>query len=118
MTNATAAASRFTRDTWQEMPEEHSPVLSLSRRGNCWHTAVVERIFNRHKREHLRQKNHETREDAQREICDGIEFISNPQRERDRNGMLSPIDPDHQQKRKLKRVQQTRRQWVLACGLT
>ena len=79
-------------------------VPSMSRRGNCWDNAVVESFFNLLKRERIRRKKYKTREEARRDVFDYIEFFYNPQRKHVRNGMLSPIDFEQQQKLKLQGV--------------
>ena len=59
------------------------------------------------KRERIRRKRYKTREEARRYVFDYIEFFYNPQRKQVRNGMLSPIDFEQQQKLKLQGVSQT-----------
>jgi putative transposase len=96
--------SQFTSHEWQEFLEQHNLVPSMSRRGNCWDNAVVESFFNLLKRERIRRKKYKTREEARRDVFDYIEFFYNPQRKHVRNGMLSPIDFEQQQKLKLQGV--------------
>ncbi len=79
--------------------------------------AVVESFFNLLKRERIRRKKYKTREEARQDVfalrrlqaiavrpVDYIEFFYNPQRKQVRNGMLSPIDFEQQQKLKLQGV--------------
>ena len=66
-------------------------------------------FFNLLKRERIRRKKYKTREEARRDVfalrpTDYIEFFYNPQRKHVRNGMLSPIDFEQQQKLKLQGV--------------
>lgn len=96
--------SQFTSYEWQEFLEQHNLVPSMSRRGNCWDNAVVESFFNLLKRERIRRRKYKTREEARRDVFDYIEFFYNPQRKHVRNGMLSPIDFEQQQKLKLQGV--------------
>jgi putative transposase len=122
--------SQFTSYEWQEFLEQHNLVGSTSRRGNCWDRAiegaigsspvaraVVESFFNLLKRERIRRKNYKTREEARRDVfalrrlqaiayrpVDYIAFFYNPQRKHVRNGMLSPIAFEEQQKPKLQGV--------------
>ena len=49
---------------------------------------------------------------------DYIEFFYNPQRKHVRNGMLSPIDFEQQQKLKLQGLQETRGYSTSVCGST
>jgi putative transposase len=95
--------SQFTGYEWQEFLEQHSLAPSMSRRANCWDSAVVERFFNPLKPERIRRKKYKTREEARRDVFDYIEFFYNPQHKHVRNGMLSPIDFELQQKLKLQR---------------
>ena len=96
--------SQFTGYEWQEFLEQHNLVPSMSRRGNCWDNAVVESFFNLLKRERIRRRKYKTREEARQDVFDYIEFFYNPQRKHVRNGMLSPIAFEQQQKLKLQGV--------------
>ena len=96
--------SQFTSYEWQEFLEQHNLVPSMSRRANCWDNAVVESFFNLLKRERIRRRKYKTREEARQDVFDYIEFFYNPQRKHVRNGMLSPIDFEQQQKLKLQGV--------------
>ena len=80
----------------------------MSRRGNCWDNAVAESFFNLLKRERIRRRKSKTRAEARQDVFDYIEFFYNPQRKHVRNGMLSPINFEQQQKLKLQGVQETR----------
>ena len=79
--------------------------------------AVAESFFNLLKRERIRRKKYKTREEARRDAfalprlqaiacrpADYIEFFYNPQRKPVRNGMLSPMAFEQQQKLKLQGV--------------
>jgi putative transposase len=96
--------SQFTSYEWQEFLEQHNLTQSMSRRGNCWDNAVAERFFNLLKRERIRRKKYKTRAEARLDVFDYIEFFYNPQRKHVRNGMLSPIDFEQQQKLKMQGV--------------
>lgn len=96
--------SQFTSYEWQEFLEQHNLAPSMSRRANCWDNAVVESFFNLLKRERIRRRKYKTREEARQDVFDYIEFFYNPQRKHVRNGMLSPIAFEQQQKLKLQGV--------------
>ena len=96
--------SQFTSYEWQEFLEQHNLTQSMSRRGNCWDNAVAESFFNLLKRERIRRRKYKTREEARQDVFDYIEFFYNPQRKHVRNGMLSPIAFEQQQKLKLQGV--------------
>ena len=71
---------------------------SMSRRGNCWDNAVVERFFGSLKCERVRQRIYRTRTEAQHDITDYIVRFYNAVRIHSANGGLSP---DQFQKRKI-----------------
>ena len=96
--------SHFTSYEWQAFFEQHNLTQSMSRRGNCWDNAVAESFFNLLKRERIRRRKYKTRAEARQDVFDYIELFYNPQRKHLRNGMLSPIDFDQQQKLKLQGV--------------
>ncbi len=100
----TDQGSQFTSYEWQEFLEQHNLAPSMSRRGTCWDNAVVESFFNLLKRERIRRKKYKTRGGARRVVFDYIEFFYNPQHKHVRNGMLSPIAFEQQQKPKLQGV--------------
>ena len=66
--------------------------------------AVAESFFNLLKRERIRRRTYKTREDARRDIFDYIEMFYNPKRKHARNGMLSPVEFERQQKMKQESV--------------
>ena len=69
----------------------------------CYNT-VAENFFNLLKRERIRRRKYKTCEKARRDVFDYIEFFYNPQRKHVRNGMLSLIVFEQQQKLKLQGV--------------
>ena len=69
---------------------------------------MAESFFNLLKRERIRRRKSKTRAEARQDVFDYIEFFYNPQRKHVRNGMLSPINFEQQQKLKLQGVQETR----------
>jgi putative transposase len=100
--------SQFTSCEWQEFLEHHNLVSSMSRRGNRWDNAVVESFFNLLKRERIWRKKYKTRKEARQDGFDCIAFFYNPQRKHVRNGMLSPITFEQQQKLKLQGIYKSR----------
>ncbi len=65
---------------------------------------MAESFFNLLKRERIRRRKYKTREEARRDVFDYIELFYNPQRKHARNGKLSPMDFEQQQKLKLQGV--------------
>ena len=96
--------SQFTSLEWASFLKHHNLEHSMSRRGNCHDNAVAESFFNLLKRERIRRRTYKTREDARRDIFDYIEMFYNPKRKHARNGMLSPVEFERQQKMKQESV--------------
>jgi len=96
--------SQFTSIDWAAFLRAHGLQHSMSRRGNCHDNAVAESFFNLLKRERIRRRTYRTRRDARQDVFDYIEMFYNPKRKHARNGMLSPIDYERQQKLRHKGV--------------
>jgi putative transposase len=96
--------SQFTSMDWTSFLKHHDLEHSMSRRGNCHDNAVAESFFNLLKRERIRRRIYRTREEARRDVFDYIEMFYNPKRKHARNGMLSPVDFEKQQKMKTEGV--------------
>ena len=90
--------SQFTSIDWAAFLKQHNLEHSMSRRGNCHDNAVAESFFNLLKRERIRGRVYKTRADARGDVFDYIKFFYNPKRKHARNGMLSPVDFEWQQK--------------------
>ena len=90
--------SQFTSHEWQAFLDKHNLEMSMSRKGNCYDNAVAESFFQLLKRERIRRKTYATRKDARDDVFDYIEFFYNPKRKHGKNGLLSPIDFEKQQK--------------------
>jgi putative transposase len=91
-------SAQFTSIDWASFLRHHNLEHSMSRRGNCHDNAVAESFFNLLKRERVRRRIYKTRDDARQDMFYYIEMLYNPQRKHVRNGMLSPIDLEVQQK--------------------
>ena len=90
--------SQFTSSDWASFLRAHNLEHSMSRRGNCHDNAVAESFFNLLKRERIRRRVYKTRAEARQDVFDYIEMFYNPKRKHARNGMLSPVDFEQQQK--------------------
>ncbi len=90
--------SQFTSLEWASFLKHHNLEHSMSRRANCHDNAVAESFFNLLKRERIRRRTYKTRADARSDVFDYIEFFYNPKRKHARNGMLSPVEFERQQK--------------------
>lgn len=58
----------------------------------------AESFFNLLKRERIRRKIYRSRDEARQDVFDYIEMFYNPKRKHVRNGMLSPVEFEKQQK--------------------
>ncbi len=90
--------SQFTSMDWASFLKHHNLEHSMSRRGNCHDNAVAESFFNLLKRERIRRRVYKTRAEARQDVFDYIEMFYNPKRKHVRNGMLSPVEFERQQK--------------------
>ena len=90
--------SQFTSMDWASFLKAHNLEHSMSRRGNCHDNAVVESFFNLLKRERIRRRTYRTRAEARQDVFDYVEMFYNPKRKHVRNGMLSPVEFERQQK--------------------
>ena len=90
--------SQFTSMDWASFLKHHNLVHSMSRRGNCHDNAVAESFFNLLKRERIRRRVYRSRDEARQDVFDYIEMFYNPKRKHVRNGMLSPVEFEKQQK--------------------
>ncbi len=96
--------SQYTSIDRASFLRHHNLEHSMSRRGNRHDNAVAEGFFNLLKRERIRRRTYPSREDARRDVFDYIEMFYNPKRKHVRNGMLSPVDFERQQKMKTEGV--------------
>jgi putative transposase len=90
--------SQFTSIEWTVFLKHHNLEPSMSRRGNCHDNAVAESFFNLLKRERIRRRTYLTRVEARQDVFDYIEMFYKPTRKHVRNGMLSPVEFERQQK--------------------
>lgn len=90
--------SQFTSMDWASFLRAHNLDHSMSRRGNCHDNAVAESFFNLLKRERIRRQVYKSRAEARQDVFDYIEMFYNSKRKHVRNGMLSPVEFERQQK--------------------
>ncbi len=69
---------------------------------------MAESFFNLIKRERIRRRIYKTCAKAKRDVFDYIEMFYNPKRKHVRNGMLSPVKFERQQKMRTEGVWKTR----------
>jgi putative transposase len=68
----------------------------MSRRGNCHDNAIAESFFQLLKRERIRRRIYNTREEARQDVFDYIELFYNPKRRHGYNDRLSPVNFEKQ----------------------
>ncbi len=90
--------SQFTSMDWASFLKHHNLVHSMIRRGNWHDNTVAESFFNLLKRERIRRKVYRSRYEARQEVFDYIVTLYNPKSKHVRNGMLSPVEFEKQQK--------------------
>jgi putative transposase len=71
-------------------------ICSMSRRGNCHDNAVAESFFQLLKRERVKRKIYQTRDQARADVFDYIEMFYNPVRRHGNNRGLSPVEFEKQ----------------------
>jgi putative transposase len=72
--------SQYASDGYQDILDQVGMVCSMSRKGNCWDNAVMERFFGSLKREWIQDTIYRTREDAKKDLFKYIEWFYNTQR--------------------------------------
>lgn len=70
--------------------------LSMSRKGNCWDNAVMERFWGSLKSERTNGKTYRTREEAKADVIHYIEMFYNSRRLHSTLGYLSPMQFENQ----------------------
>jgi transposase InsO family protein len=81
---------QYTSDAWQRLLADHRIRASMSRRGNCWDNAVVERFFLNLKMERVWQRRYANHGEARRDIADYIVGFYNAVRIHSTLGYLPP----------------------------
>ena len=82
--------SQYASRVFRETLEKHGMEASMSRKGNCWDNAVMERFFGSLKSEWLNGQRYLTREQARRDIVQYIEMEYNSDRLHSTLGYITP----------------------------
>jgi putative transposase len=93
--------SQYTSHDWHDFIKDNGLEGSMSRRGNCHDNAVAESFFQLLKRERIKRKIYNTRNEARQDIFDYIEMFYNSKRRHGSNNMLPPIEYENQFERRL-----------------
>jgi putative transposase len=83
--------SQLSSHDWKSFLKTHNLIASMSRRGNCHNNAVAESFFQLLKRERIRRRIYDDREEARRDVFDYIEIFYNPKRRHSYADGLSPV---------------------------
>lgn len=84
--------SQYAAIRYPQVLATYGIAVSLSRRGNCWDNACVERFLGTLKRELVYHRHYETRDDATRDIFEYIEVFYNRKRRHSTLGYHSPAE--------------------------
>lgn len=84
--------SQYASGEYQALLQQHGLICSMSRKGNCWDNAAMERFFLNLKMERVWQKDYANQMEATKDIVDYIVGFYNSQRLHSTMGYTSPID--------------------------
>lgn len=87
--------SQYASQAHADLIARHGLVCSMSRKGNCWDNAVVERFFLNLKMERVWQRDYANHTEAQADIADYITSFYNPVRLHSTLGYQSPSSYEH-----------------------
>ena len=82
--------SQYCSSQFQDLLKAHKILCSMSRKGNCWDNAVMERFFRSLKSERVDFRNYRTREAAKQDVFEWIEMFYNSKRRHSYLGYVSP----------------------------
>jgi len=83
--------SQYASSNYQALLEKHNIIVSMSRKGNCWDNAVMERFFGSLKTERTKGKNYLSYNHAKADVIDYIEGFYNNRRLHSTLDYLSPV---------------------------
>ena len=88
--------SQYASHKYQALLKHHGIICSMSRKGNCWDNAVMERFFLNLKMERVWQREYGNQMEASKDVIDYIVGFYNCQRRHAALGNLAPIDYENQ----------------------
>ena len=88
--------SQYASHEYQALLKQHGIICSMSRKGNCWDNAVMERFFLNLKMERVWQREYGNQMEATKDVTDYIVGFYNCQRRHSVLGNLAPIDYENQ----------------------
>jgi putative transposase len=84
--------SQYACHAYQDLLKEHGMIPSMSRKGDCWDNAVIERFFRSLKSERSDHRRYLTREAAKQDVIHYIEMFYNSRRLHSYLGYVSPAE--------------------------
>ncbi len=84
--------SQYASRAYQKLLAQHGMVCSMSRKGNCWDNAPVERFFSSLKREWTGDRLYRTRQEAIADVREYVAVYYNAQRLHSTLGYKTPLD--------------------------
>lgn len=84
--------SQYAGQAYQDLLRDHELTPSMSRKGNCWDNAPMERFFGSLKRERTDLRLFATRNEARACVIDYIEMFYNSRRRHSYLGYVSPAE--------------------------
>ena len=97
--------SQYASDAYQALLAQHGIVCSMSRKGNCWHNAPMERFFLNLKMERVWRRDYANQEEARRDVADYLMTFYNQKRLNSALGYMSPAEFERQHRLKPAPVQ-------------
>jgi transposase InsO family protein len=82
--------SQYTAQAYQALLQRHNMVASMSRKGDCWDNAVMERFFGTLKSEWTDSQRYASREQAKQDVIRFIEMEYNSDRDHSTLGYITP----------------------------
>ena len=82
---------QYASHAYQALLKSNKIIVSMSRKGNCWDNAVMERFWGSLKSERTDGQVYLTRLDAKKDVLDYMEFYYNNKRRHSSLGYVSPV---------------------------
>ena len=84
--------SQYASHAYQALLKQHGMICSMSRKGNCWDNAPVERFFSSLKREWTGDRLYRTRQEAIADVREYVTVYYNSRRLHSTLGYTTPLD--------------------------
>ena len=97
--------SQYASNAYQALLAQHGIVCSMSRKGNCWDNAPMERFFLSLKMERVWRRDYANQEEARRDVADYLMTFYNQKRLNSALGYMSPAEFERQHRLKPAPVQ-------------